>query len=77
MISDAWPGRVFTARIDAVEPVIGAATRSVTAQALLPNTEKLLRPGMYVTARMVMPEEPSGIAVPATAIQTSTMGLSV
>ena len=77
VISDAWPGRVFTARINAVEPVIGAETRNVTVQALLPNKEKLLRPGMYVTARMVLPDEQNGIAVPATAIQTSAMGASV
>lgn len=75
--ADAWPGRTFTATINAVEPVIGADTRNVTIQALLANPERLLRPGMYVTARLVLPPEQNAIAVPATAIQTSASGNSV
>jgi membrane fusion protein, multidrug efflux system len=74
---DAWPGRAFAARINAVEPVIGADTRNVTVQAVLPNPDRLLRPGMYVTARLVLPPEQNAIAVPATAIQTSASGESV
>jgi multidrug efflux system membrane fusion protein len=75
--SDAWPGHTFTGRINAVEPVIGADTRNLTVQALLPNPDRLLRPGMYVTARLVLPPEQNTIAVPVTAIQTSASGSSV
>lgn len=75
--ADAWPGRMFTAQINAVEPVIGADTRNLTVQALLSNSERLLRPGMYVTARLMLPPDQNAIAVPATAIQTSASGNSV
>jgi multidrug efflux system membrane fusion protein len=75
--ADAWPGRAFSARVNAIEPVIGTDTRNVSVQALLPNPDRLLRPGMYVTARLVVAPQPNGIAVPATAIQTSASGDSV
>jgi multidrug efflux system membrane fusion protein len=75
--SDAWPGRSFTARVNAVEPVIGTDTRNVTVQATLANPGEALRPGMYVTAALQVPPEPAAIVVPATAIQTSAAGDNV
>ncbi|WP_233344448.1 efflux RND transporter periplasmic adaptor subunit [Burkholderia cepacia] len=74
---DAVPGRVFTARISAIEPRIDGETRNVAVQALLPNTDRLLKPGMYVTARLVLPATTNNIVLPLTAIQTSASGDSV
>lgn len=75
--SDAFPGRTFTARVNAVEPKIGEDTRNVTVQATLPNGDRALRPGMYVTASLVLPPQRGALVVPATAIQTSAQGDSV
>ncbi|HDR9498602.1 efflux RND transporter periplasmic adaptor subunit [Burkholderia cepacia] len=74
---DAVPGRIFTARISAIEPRIDGETRNVAVQALLPNTDRLLKPGMYVTARLVLPATTDNIVLPLTAIQTSASGDSV
>ncbi|NLA21244.1 efflux RND transporter periplasmic adaptor subunit [Burkholderia cepacia] len=74
---DAVPGRVFIARISAIEPRIDGETRNVAVQALLPNTDRLLKPGMYVTARLVLPATTDNIVLPLTAIQTSASGDSV
>ncbi|WP_175862411.1 efflux RND transporter periplasmic adaptor subunit [Burkholderia cepacia] len=74
---DAVPGRVFTAKISAIEPRIDGETRNVAVQALLPNTDRLLKPGMYVTARLVLPATTDNIVLPLTAIQTSASGDSV
>lgn len=75
--SDAWPGRRFTAKVNAIEPKIGADTRNVTVQALLPNGDRALRPGMYVTAALELPMQQGALLVPATAIQTSAQGDSI
>ncbi|WP_097091786.1 efflux RND transporter periplasmic adaptor subunit [Novosphingobium sp. Chol11] len=75
--SDAYPGRTFTARVNAVEPKIGEDTRNVTVQAILANPDRALRPGMYVTASLVLPPQQGALTVPATAIQTSPQGDSV
>jgi membrane fusion protein, multidrug efflux system len=75
--SDAFPGRSFPARVNAVEPAIGKDTRNVTVQAQLANPGQVLRPGMYVTAALVLPPRRDALLVPATAIQTSAQGDSV
>jgi multidrug efflux system membrane fusion protein len=77
VIADAFPGRVFTAKVNAIEPVVGSDTRNVSVQALMPNPGGALRPGMYVTARLVLPPQPDALVAPATAIQTSAQGDSV
>ncbi|MBZ9650278.1 efflux RND transporter periplasmic adaptor subunit [Sphingobium sp. 3R8] len=75
--SDAFPDRIFTARVNVVEPKIGEDTRNVTVQALLPNGDHALRPGMYVTAGLALPALQGALVVPITAIQTSAQGDSV
>lgn len=75
--SDAWPGRRFVARVNAVEPRIGTDSRNVTVQATLANPDRALRPGMYVTAALQLPPQRGALLVPATALQTSAQGDSV
>ncbi|WHO37769.1 efflux RND transporter periplasmic adaptor subunit [Sphingobium sp. AP49] len=71
--SDAWPDRQFSAHITAIEPIVGSDTRNVSVQATLANPDHALRPGMYVTAHVLLPSR-TAIIVPATAIQTSASG---
>ncbi len=75
--SDAWPGRRFIARVNAVEPRIDPETRNVTVQAILRNPDRALRPGMYVSAALDLPPQANALVVPTTAIQTSAQGDSV
>lgn len=75
--ADAFPGRVFAARVNAIEPVVGSDTRNVSVQAIMANPGEVLRPGMYVTARLALPPQTDALVVPATAIQTSAGGDSV
>lgn len=77
VVSDAFPDRVFTAKVNAIEPLVGADTRNVSVQAVMANPGQILRPGMYVTARLVLPPQADALVVPATAIQTSASGDSV
>jgi multidrug efflux system membrane fusion protein len=75
--ADAFPGRAFRATVNAIEPLVGTDTRNVSVQAVMPNPGGLLKPGMYVTARLVLPPEANALVVPATAIVTSASGDSV
>ncbi len=77
VLSDAWPERRFAATVSAVEPRISDSTRNVTVQAVLPNADGALRPGMDVKVAVALPPEPDRLVVPATAIMTSAMGDSV
>lgn len=74
---DAAPGQVFNAKISTIEPRIDGETRNVAVQALLSNADRLLKSGMYATARLALPATTDAIVLPLTAIQTSASGDSV
>lgn len=75
--TDAFPDKNFVARINAIDPVVGADTRNVAVQATLSNPEQQLRPGMYTTVSIELAARAGAIAVPTTAIVTSASGDSV
>ena len=53
-----------------VTPNVSEETRTANARVVLENTPMRLRPGMFVTARIAVVEEPVNVRVPATALQT-------
>lgn len=72
--AEAFPHETFTGRVDFVGSVVDPATRTVRVRATVPNPQEKLRPGMFVTARVVVPHgeggEPPKLAVPQGALQT-------
>src|ERR1700694_2469336 len=65
---DAYPGRAFEGKINAIEPQIATDTRSIRVQATLDNPDRILKPGMFTTTTVVLPDKPPVITVPETAI---------
>ena len=63
------PGLSAEGRIDYVGSVVGEATRAATARVVLENSGRRWRPGMFVTARIVIDEREVPVAVPDNAIQ--------
>jgi membrane fusion protein (multidrug efflux system) len=64
-------------RITAVNPVVDEATRNVQVQATFRNGDRRLRPGMYVTVRVVTGDAGAVVALPASAINYAPYGNSV
>ncbi len=62
--TDAFPDRVFEAKINAIEPQVAEDTRNVLVQALFDNPDRLLRPGLFVMVNVVLPPQPDAIVVP-------------
>ncbi len=54
---DAYPGRTFEGKITTIEPQVSADTRNIRVQATLPNPERILKPGMFATTTVVLPDE--------------------
>jgi Cu(I)/Ag(I) efflux system membrane fusion protein/cobalt-zinc-cadmium efflux system membrane fusion protein len=52
---DAYPGRVFTGRVDYLLPQMDTATRTLPIRLVIPNPGLKLRPGMYVNVRLKLP----------------------
>jgi membrane fusion protein, multidrug efflux system len=74
---DAYPERKFDGVLTAINPDLDAATRSVPLRATFENTNQLLRPGMFVRAEIILPEQQPVLAIPATAILSAPYGDSV
>jgi multidrug efflux system membrane fusion protein len=74
---DAYPGRTFEATLTAIEPQIDPATRTIRLQATMTNPDRLLLPGMFANARIVLPPRPDVVTVPETAVTHTLYGDSV
>jgi membrane fusion protein (multidrug efflux system) len=61
-------GQRFEARVDAIDPRVDPGTRAVRLQALVPNEEGRLLPGMAVRVRLVVGAIPNAVVIPQEAI---------
>ena len=74
---DAYPGRTFEGKITAIEPQIATDTRNIRVQATLDNPGHILKPGMFATTTVVLPDKPAVVTVPETAVDYTLYGDSV
>lgn len=77
ILGDAFPDKKFDAELAVIEPRIDPLTRAIKIRASLANPERLLQPGMFVHARVVLPPESEAIILPETAIDYTAYGESV
>jgi len=74
---DAYPGRKFEGKISTIEPQIATDTRNIRVQATIANPDHILKPGMFTTTTVVLPDKPPVITVPETAVDYTLYGDSV
>ncbi|MGJ4904854.1 efflux RND transporter periplasmic adaptor subunit [Bradyrhizobium sp. HKCCYLRH2060] len=74
---DAYPGKTFEGKITTIEPQIATDTRNIRVQATIANPERILRPGMFATTTVVLPDKPPVLTVPETAVDYTLYGDSV
>lgn len=71
------PDFAATGSIAALDSQLDDATRSVRLRATIANDDNRLKPGMFVTVNVILPNEQSVVVVPSTAIATAPYGDSV
>jgi membrane fusion protein (multidrug efflux system) len=64
----AFPNQTFTGIVHYIGPSVRSATRDLVFEAVVPNKEKLLRPGLFATARLDLGKQPLPV-VPKTALR--------
>jgi multidrug efflux system membrane fusion protein len=74
---DAYPGRTFEGKITTIEPQIATDTRNIRVQATIANADEVLKPGMFTTVTVVLPNKPPVVTVPETAVDYTLYGDSV
>lgn len=62
--------RIFRGRVTAINPAVETNSRTFIVEAEFANTDIALKPGMFATARVVLPGSTKGIFVPRTAVLT-------
>ena len=65
-----FPARDFRGRVIAVNPAVDPNSRTFAVQASFGNEDLALKPGMFATARVMLPGNQQGIFVPRAAILT-------
>ena len=60
----------YTGTISYVSPVVDETTRTATARVVVPNPHRRWRPGMFVSARVVVDAIQAPLVVPKTALET-------
>ncbi len=68
---DAYAGRQFEGRVKYVAPALQADQRALTVEAIVPNPDGVLKPGLFATARIEQAARTPGVLVPAAAVLTS------
>ncbi|RXG26775.1 efflux RND transporter periplasmic adaptor subunit [Leeuwenhoekiella marinoflava] len=69
--SNAYPNKEFEASVSFIDPTLNTKSRTVSVRATLNNKENLLKPGMFVTAKVAMTKGNTmeiAISIPATAV---------
>lgn len=67
-----YPNRNFAGQVSAITPSLDVSSRSLIVEARFDNSENLLRPGMFGTARILLPTSDKGVFVPTAAVMTDS-----
>jgi RND family efflux transporter MFP subunit len=65
---DAYPDRVFTGTVRYISAAVRAETRSLVAEAVIPNGDGALRPGLFATVRVALGQNRPVVAIPTRAV---------
>ena len=75
--SEDLAGQAFSARVTALDSVVDETTRNIQVQAMLPNSQGKLKPGMFVQVELSFGANRQVIPLPASAISYAPYGDSV
>jgi membrane fusion protein, multidrug efflux system len=67
---DAYEGETFPANVRFVSPALKTDQRALTVEAIAPNADGRLKPGLFVTAFLQEPAAAPALLVPSTAVET-------
>jgi len=65
----AQPGRTFRGHVEFIDPVVQDTNRTIVVKARASNPDHVLRPGMFIEARLATGTRPNAIVVPEDAVQ--------
>jgi len=73
----AYPNKVFTGKVDLINPEIDPTTRTAEIRLMAPNAEGLLKPGMFARVELVTGRREDGLVIPESALVAGLENFSV
>jgi RND family efflux transporter MFP subunit len=67
-VTDSFPGQKFRGRLSAILPVLNEKTRTLGVEALVPNADDRLRPGLFARVTLYTGPPRQRIVVPITSL---------
>jgi len=79
LVTDAYPGEAFPARVERLAPLFNRATRQVRVELAVANTDERLKPGMFVRAALELRRLEGAVIAPfaALTVRNGARGLFV
>ncbi|MGZ5429613.1 MAG: efflux RND transporter periplasmic adaptor subunit [Thermoanaerobaculia bacterium] len=68
----SFPDREFDATVRYIGPSLRSESRTLVVEAVVPNPQRLLKPGLFVTARLALPKSGKTLLVPSAAVLTDS-----
>lgn len=65
---DAYPDKLFYAKIDKITPVVDKITRTFTVESFINNEQNLLKSGMTAEVHIILKEALNAVAVPLSSL---------
>jgi membrane fusion protein (multidrug efflux system) len=65
----AEPGRTFRGKVDFIDPVVQRDNRMIVVKALARNPDRVLKPGMFIEARLATATRANAVVIPEDAVQ--------
>jgi membrane fusion protein (multidrug efflux system) len=66
--TDSYPDRVFEGRVEKVNSTLDLLTRTLQVEIYIPNSDRLLKPGMFSNVEVVLLKKPQALLIPREAI---------
>ncbi len=66
--TEAYPGKSFEGKVERINKALDIATRTLQAEIYIPNTNRLLKPGMFARLRVALSEKLQTLVIPRNAI---------
>lgn len=66
--TEAYPDRVFEGKVARINTGLDLTTRTLQAEIEIPNSSRLLKPGMFARIEVVLLEKPQVLAIPSNAV---------
>ncbi|MGB1312756.1 MAG: efflux RND transporter periplasmic adaptor subunit [Bizionia paragorgiae] len=70
VVTNAYPNKEFTGKVDFIDPTLNTKTRTVTLRVVLSNKDNLFKPGMFVSGKIkgVASNTKEVLTIPSTAV---------